>query len=170
MNPVVQALIDRYGLTPLPVEGTLFAQTHRSAEELAPGQPVGTVMIGLYCEKPHSLSLFHRLTLDEVWHFYGGDPMRLILLRPDGTSEDVILGPDPLAGHRVQYAVPAGVWQAGHLVEGGRDSLYGCTMAPGWFPGCFEGGTREVLLKSHPGRIHDIDRLACPDDTIHMPA
>lgn len=169
MHPVVHALIERYRFEPLPVEGTLFVQTHQTPEELGPGRPVGTVMLGLYCDDPPSLSLFHRLTLDEMWHFHSGDPMRLVLLRPDGSSEDVILGPDPLAGHHVQYRVPAGVWQAGHMVEGGRYSLYGCTLAPGWFPGCFEGGTRAVLLASHPDREADIGRLACPDGAVHMP-
>lgn len=119
MNPKIQALIHRYRLEPLPVEGTLFVQSYRSALEIQPGRPLGTAMIGLYCEEPLSHSLFHRLTLDEVWHFYSGDPFRLILLRPDGSSEDVILGPDPLQGHHCQYVVPAGVWQAAHLISGG---------------------------------------------------
>ena len=69
MNPTIQALIHRYRLEPLPVEGTLFVQSYRTALELQPGRPAGTAMIGLYCEEPLSHSLFHRLTLDEVWHF-----------------------------------------------------------------------------------------------------
>ncbi|MEY3546983.1 MAG: hypothetical protein RLZZ313_1345, partial [Verrucomicrobiota bacterium] len=77
MNPTIQELIRRYRLEPLPVEGTLFVESYRSALELQPGRPAGTAMIGLYCEEPLSHSLFHRLTLDEVWHFYGGDPFRI---------------------------------------------------------------------------------------------
>lgn len=170
MLPTVASLIARYDLKPLPVEGTLFAQTWRSEEEIEPGTPVGTAMIGLYCDEPKSHSLFHRLTFDEVWHFYAGDPLRLLLLRPDGTSEDVILGRDAAAGHRVQYVVPAGVWQAGHLVDGGHYALYGCTMSPGWNGVCFEGGTRARLLATHPGRAADIERYACPDGAVHLAA
>lgn len=169
MDSIIQKLIAYHRLEPLPVEGTLFAQTYRTPGELSPGRPFGTAMIGLYCDTPPSHSLFHRLTLDEIWHFYGGDPLRLILLKPDGTSEDVLLGPDPEAGHHVQYCVPAGVWQAGHMVAGGRYSLYGCTLAPGWFPECFQGGTRSVLLESHPDRATDIERFACPDGRTEMP-
>ena len=66
MKPIVRQLIERYGLKPLPVEGTLFAQTYRTAAEVAPGHPVGTAMVGLYCEEPRSESLFHRLAIDEV--------------------------------------------------------------------------------------------------------
>lgn len=169
MSPTIAALIERYRLQPLPVEGTLFAQTYRSPQEWAPGTPAGTAMVGLYCDEPRSLSLFHRLTFDEVWHFYAGDPLRLILLWPDGTSQDVILGPDFAAGQRIQFVVPAGVWQAGHLVPGGEYSLYGCTMAPGWNGVCFEGGTRARLMASHPDRAAEIEQFACPDGTIHMP-
>lgn len=163
MHPAIRTLIERYRLEPLPVEGTLFAQTYRSALELQPGRPLGTAMIGLYCEQPLSQSRFHRLTVDELWHFYAGDPLRLVVLRGDGSSEDVILGPDPLRGHRSQYLVPAGVWQAAHLIPGGLYSLYGCTLAPGYAPDLFEAGMRAALLSAYPSRRADIDFLACPD-------
>jgi predicted cupin superfamily sugar epimerase len=55
--------------------------------------------------------------------------------------------------------IPAGVWQAGELVAGGDWALYGCTMAPGFTPSCFEGGTVELLLATHPRRAADIERL-----------
>lgn len=170
MHPTIQALIDRYRLQPLPVEGTLFAETHRTHLELQPGRPAGTAMIGLYCEDPPSRSLFHRLTVDEVWHFHAGDPFRLILLRPDGTSEDLVLGPDPLGGHHSQVVVPAGVWQAAHLMPGGLYALYGCTLAPGYTPELFEGGTRATLLATHPSRRADIEEFCCADHSTLMPS
>ncbi len=170
MLPEVQALIDRYNLKPLPVEGTLFTSTYRSQRELVGGKPCGTAMIGLYCNEPLSHSLFHRLAADEIWHFYAGDPLRLILLYPDGSSRDVILGGDPLRGQSVQFVIPAGVWQAGHMAQGGRYSLFGCTMAPGFTDDIFEGGTVEALLPRYPDRLEDIQRLGCPSDHTGMPS
>ena len=41
--------------------------------------PAGTAGVGLFCEDPPSRSLFHRLEFDELWHFYAGDPLRLVL-------------------------------------------------------------------------------------------
>lgn len=148
-------LIERFGMSPLPVEGTLFAETYRSEASAPSGGPAGTAGVGLFCDDPPSRSLFHRLSFDEVWHFYAGDPLRLVLLHPDGTDAEVILG----GGQTVQHVIPAGVWQAGDLVRGGAWALYGCTMAPGFTPGCFEGGTVERLLVSHPRRGGDIERL-----------
>jgi len=169
MLPEVKALIEHYQLEPLPVEQTLFKSTYRSSREFDNGKPLGTAIIALYCDEPRSVSLFHKLPVDEVWHFYGGDPLRLVLLYPDGSSKDVIMGNNPLQGHNVQYVVPAGVWQAGHMLAGGSYSLYGCTLAPGFTDDMFEGGTRDQLVDVYPDRISDINLLACNPDETSMP-
>lgn len=169
MNPEIQRIIDHYHFTPLPTEGTLFVSTYRSSTELETGKPFGTAMLGMYCNEPPSHSLFHRLPVDEIWHFYGGDPLRLILLFPDGSSRDVIMGNEPLKGQLVQFVIPAGVWQAGHVAAGGDYSLFGCTMAPGFTGDMFEGGTRDRLISQYPDRVVDIERLGCEPDAANMP-
>ena len=163
MSPEVRALVAHYGLRPLPVEGTLFAPTYRAAA----GE--SSAMLGLYCNEPPSWSLFHRLPVDEVWHFYGGDPLRLVLLHACGRCQDIILGPDPLVGQQVQFVVPAGCWQAGHLVAGGRYALFGCTLAPGFDSAMFEGGARDELLAQYPQRAADIAWLGCLPGHTRMP-
>ena len=163
MDRSVAKLIEHYGFEPLPVEGTLFASTYRSVDDTPGGGPVGTAMIGLYAHDPLSRSLFHRLPTDEIWHFYGGDPIRLVLLHPNGTSVDVWLGTDVSAGHHVQFVIPAGTWQAGELHPDGTYGLFGCTMAPGFTGTGFEAGTRAELLASHPDRAADIERLTVAD-------
>ena len=165
MHPQVKALIEHYRFQPLPDEGTLFTSTYRSQQEYEGGKPVGTAIIALYCDDPYSASMFHKLKYDEVWHFYGGDPLRLILLYPDGSSRDVILGSDPLQGQLVQFVIPAGVWQAGHMLEGGRYSLFGCTVAPGFTSDIFEGGTQAGLSALYPDRVEDIRRLCVRGET-----
>ena len=169
MDPQVQALIARFQLVPLPAEGTLFTSTWRSTQEFVDGKPVGTAIVAMYCNDPPSASRFHRLPVDEVWHFYAGDPLRLVLLAPDGTSREVVMGSDPVADQQVQLVIPAGTWQAGHLIEGGRYALFGCTMAPGFTDDMFEGGTREMLMATYPGRAADISRFACDVGATRMP-
>jgi predicted cupin superfamily sugar epimerase len=164
MHPKVKSLIDHYKFQPLPAEGTLFVSTYRSEKEFDNGKPYGTAMIGMYCDEPRSLSLFHRLTADEVWHFYGGDPLRLVLLYPDGSSRDLIL-----SSENVQVVIPAGVWQAGHMVTGGVYSLFGCTVAPGFTGDMFEGGTQKELLPLYPDRAQDIQTLGISTDETSMP-
>jgi uncharacterized protein len=138
-------------MAPLPVEGTLFAETFRGR--------AWSAGVGLFCDEPPSRSRFHRLAFDEVWHFYGGDPLRLVLLHPDGSDDEVMMCGDLGAGQRLQHVVPARTWQAGELVSGGTWALYGCTMAPGFTAECFEGGAVAELLATHPRRSADIERL-----------
>jgi len=99
-----------------------------------------------------------------VWHFSGGDPIRLILLHPKEGVDEVRLGANVTAGQRVQLVIPAGVWQAGELCADGTYGLFGCTMAPGFSGAGLEGGLRSDLLRSHPSARSDIERLALPDD------
>ncbi len=169
MQLKVKALIEHYHFIALPVEGTLFLSTYRSSTELDTGKPFGTAMIGMFCNEPCSHSLFHRLPVDEVWHFYAGDPLRLVLLYPDGSSREVILGSEPLNGQLVQFVIPAGVWQAGCVAEGGEYSLFGCTMSPGFTDDMFEGGTRDVLAAQYPDRSADIERFGCEPNATNMP-
>jgi predicted cupin superfamily sugar epimerase len=165
----IKDLIDLYKLEPLPAESTLFTSMYRSKQEFENGKPYGTAIIALYCDEPRSVSLFHRLPVDEIWHFYSGDPLRLVLLYPDGSSKDVIMGSDPLKGQHVQFVIPAGVWQAGHMVDGGKYSLFGCTMAPGFTDDMFAGGTREHLMNIYPDKADDIIKLGFGNDETSMP-
>jgi predicted cupin superfamily sugar epimerase/uncharacterized protein (DUF952 family) len=162
-------MLRHYRFDRLPVEGTLYRSTWRSAAELPSGAPVGTAMIGLYAESPTSVSMFHRLTHDEVWHVYGGDPFTLHLLHEDGRTEEVLMGSDVAGGQQVQFVVAARTWQAGSLVPGGRYALFGCTMAPGFTGGCFEAGRTELLLARYPGAADVITRLGVSDGGTTMP-
>jgi predicted cupin superfamily sugar epimerase/uncharacterized protein (DUF952 family) len=167
------ALLRQYRFTRLPIEGTLYRETWRANDGGATGAPAGTAMIGCYADTLSSLSRFHRLTRDEVWHAYAGDPFVLHLLHEDGHTSDVVMGTDPLAGQQmqyvVQYVVPAGTWQAGCLLPGGRHALFGCTMAPGFTPDCFEAGRVDDLTARYPQAAAIIARLGVTGGETRLP-
>ena len=169
MHPDTKAIIEHYNLEPLPVEGTLFTSTYRSKLEQPDGTPCGTAMIGLYSEEPFSVSCFHRLPSEEIWHVYGGDPFKLILLHADGSSEEILMGCNPIKGQNVQFVVPANSWQAGYMLPGGRYSLFGCTMAPGFTGQGFEAGISDDLIAQYPTRAADIRRLSVNGHETRMP-
>ena len=169
MHPDALAILKLFELDWLPVEGTLYKSTYRSSREISDGIPAGTAMIGMYCNNPLSVSCFHRLPFDEIWHAYGGDPFELILLHPSGTSKKILMGCNPLCGEEVQLVVPANTWQAGSLVPGGKYALFGCTMAPGFNGSGFEAALVEQLIAKYPVHTDDIIRLSVNDDKTHMP-
>ncbi len=72
-----QDIIKTLALAPLPLEGGYYAETYRSA--------FGTAIYYLLTED--SYSAMHRLPGDEIFHFYLGDPVEMLQLRPDGTGE-----------------------------------------------------------------------------------
>lgn len=165
----VQSLIKHYDLDVLPVEGTLYRQVYKSNQLDLNQRPYGSAMIGLYCHKPQSVSCFHRLKSDEVWHFYGGDPIELYLLYPDGTHEIVILGNDFTNGEKLIQVIPAGTWQAGQTISGGEYSLFGCTMAPAFWGPDFEAAIGSELELQYPELTKIIRKLSVNEDETRMP-
>jgi predicted cupin superfamily sugar epimerase len=159
MRPTADELRELWQMTKLPQEDVLFTQTYESAGKGPDGKPLSTAMVAMFTDEPGSFSDMHRLPTDEVWHFYLGDPIELLLLHADGTDELVILGADVLDGHRVQFTVPSGAWMGARLRPGGEYGVYGNTMAPGFVPSDFEAGDRAELSGRWPEREELITAL-----------
>ena len=163
-----EELIRVLNLDVLPVEGGHFRQTYKADETVAVDgprlespllKPRSTAILYLLSADPDSFSALHRLPTDEIYHFYLGDPVELLLLRGDGGSDVVTLGHDLLNGQQVQFAVPAGVWQGARVMPGGRFALLGTTMAPGFIEEDYMPGDRDTLLKRFPDRAELIRLL-----------
>lgn len=154
-NLYARDLIGRFGLVPLEGEGGFVRRywPGPSDTEEAPGSAI----LFLVTDAPEGFSEFHRLTIDEIWHRYAGDPAEVVLLEPGGHSRHVVLGEDFAAGHEPVLVVAAGTWMACRTL--GRWSLLGTTMAPGFTPGCFENGDREVLVRGWPNEHEAINAL-----------
>lgn len=166
-----QQIIELLDLRPLPVEGGHFRQTHRGGlvlppEALSPANqdphPISTTIYYLLTDDPDSFSALHRLPTDEIWHFYLGDPVEMLLLHPDGSAQTVELGSDLAAGQQVQFVVPAESWQGARLTADGKFALMGTSMAPGYIDEDYEGGERETLIASYPDQAERIRELSRP--------
>jgi predicted cupin superfamily sugar epimerase len=160
MYSEVRKIIEHFQFERIPLEGTLYKRTYTSEQQFEDGVAAGTAIIGLYCRDPESSSKFHRLNRAETWHFYKGDPFSLYLLYDDGSSREVVMGTDVLAGQLVQYTVPSGVWQAGCLLPGSEFALFGCTVTPGFTGDCFESAIASELLEKYPDQKEIIVKLA----------
>jgi hypothetical protein len=152
-------IITMLKLKPLEIEGGYFVETYRAQERIAHSalpkryrgrKPFATAIY--YLLTPGSFSAMHRLRSDEIFHFYAGDPVELLLLAPRGRAERAVLGTDLARGQRPQIVVPRGVWQGARLIRGGTWALLGTTVAPGFEYADFELGRRRLLLKRYPRR------------------
>ena len=164
-----QQIIEHLNLEPLLPEGGYFRRSYSSADVLpVSGLPeryhsdkrAGTAIYYLLTSEPDSFSALHRLPTDEVYHFYLGDPVELLLLTPDGKAQTVMLGEELLSGQHVQFVVPGGVWQGSRLLPGGEFALMGTTMAPGYEQRDFRLGDPGMLIERWPEHEELIRRLA----------
>jgi hypothetical protein len=151
-------------LHPLQGEGGLYAETYRSSGIIPAGGPYtgrsfGSAIYYLLTGESDSFSALHRLKSDEIYHFYLGDPVEMLLLYPHGVTREVVLGQDLAGGQMVQWVVPAGVWQGSRLAAGGTFALLGTSMAPGYDHADFDIGKRELLHSAYPAVGDAIARL-----------
>ncbi len=165
-------VIAQLGMEKIPVEGAWFKVTYGSSDHLPAaalparyGSPrvAGTAIYALVTRE--DFSAMHRLKTDEIWHFYAGDPIELLLLYPEGRHETVILGADLAAGQQPQFTVPAGAWMGARPVKATAEAyaLFGCTMAPGFDYADFEPGYRDELQRAYPARRELIGQLTRAD-------
>ena len=153
-------IIRLLGLEPHPAEGGFFTETYRPAESIPAGalperygSPRSVSTAIYYLLTPESCSPMHRLASDEIFHFYAGRPVEMLMLRPGGGGEIVVLGPDLAAGMKPQVLVPRGVWQGPRLEPGGGEgafALLGTTVAPGFEYDDYEEGERAELIRRYP--------------------
>jgi len=147
-------------LQPHPIEGGSFRRTYTASAtlELPRGiRPASTAIY--YLLEPGTFSEMHVLSSDETFHFYTGDPVEMLQLYQDGSSELFILGPDLAAGHHVQLVVPAGVWQGTRLVGDGQVALLGCTVTPGFDYADYRNARYEELSAKWPKEAARIKAL-----------
>jgi uncharacterized protein len=147
-------------LAPHPVEGGYFRRTFTSEAnvDLPRGsRPQGTAIY--YLLEAGTFSEMHLLDSDEMFHFYLGDPVEMLLLYPDGRSALFTLGPDLMAEQHVQLLVPAGVWQGTRLIGNGKLALLGCTVVPGFNYADYHNASHAELAAKWPEQAERIRAL-----------
>ena len=125
-------LISTLGLQPHP-EGGHFREVFRSSHAVQPqdGRAERSALTTIYfLLRTGEQSRLHRVSSDEVWHFYEGDPLELVWAGPeDRRVQQVRLGPVS-TGMAPVAVVPAGCWQAAR--SAGSYTLVGCSVGPGF--------------------------------------
>jgi predicted cupin superfamily sugar epimerase len=113
-------------LAPHP-EGGFYRQTFLDSRAIDGGRGASTAIY--YLLPAGEVSAWHRVVdAAEVWHYYAGAALELVLSEDGATLLPHRLGPALAAGERPQCVVPAGVWQSAKSL--GAWTLVGCTVAP----------------------------------------
>ncbi len=170
--PTWQQLANLYGMEAHP-EGGYWSQTYVSSgtvpvSVLAAGgfssppatRTYSTAIYYLLRRRQADKSHFHMLLTDEIWHFYLGGQLTLVILNPaDGSTTVVKMGQDVLHGEVVQYTVPAKTWFAAYPSKGDY-TFVGNTNAPGFAYEDWTLGQKATLLAQFPNATNWINLLA----------
>ena len=68
------------------------------------GWPAGSALY--FIVTPDAPVRLHRIRNDQLYHRYLGDPIEVLMLHENGTSERAIVGPNLRAGQCVQLLIP----------------------------------------------------------------
>jgi len=127
-----ECLIALLGLKPHP-EGGHYRQVFQDVGS-AGGRAHSTAIY--YLLRAGEESRAHRIDAAEIWHYYRGDALELVIAQEGRPAARQVLGSDIERGQRPQIVVPAGAWQAAKPL--GAFTLAGCTVAPGFVFETFE--------------------------------
>lgn len=156
----VNEVIEKLKLRPLTVEGGFFYETYRSNTLLPDGKhSCGTCIY--YLMQSNNYSSWHKVSGDEIWLYHAGIPAIQLLLFPDGSWTERIIGPDISSGHVPQSLIPAGTWQAAVLLsrETADWGLFGAAVFPSFEYADFTAGSGAELAKLYPeaaGRMESL--------------
>jgi len=132
MDPRI--IIETLGMEPHP-EGGWFRSTWRGPTD-GDARPTGSAIYYLLTEGNGSQR--HRIDATELWHFYAGAAVELVITDDEGVERHHLLGPDVTGGQRPQVVVPPGAWQRART--SGEYTLLGCTVSPAFEWSTFELG------------------------------
>ncbi len=137
-------------------EGGYFNETYRSAEQIEgcelPSRYGSSRVFGTsiyFLLTTESVSNFHRLASDEIWHYHQGGGAIIHMISEEGELTSQQIGPEFEAGESLQVVIPRGSWFAAE-VKRNSFILVGCTVAPGFEFGDFELADRDALSSAYP--------------------
>ena len=110
-------IIQKLEMIPHP-EGGYFKESYRDKN----------VSLIYYLLNKNEKSHWHRLTKNEILHFYNGDPLKLLISKDGKNIEEIILNNKINNDQIFHYIVKAGTWFS--MESQGEYSLIGCTVAP----------------------------------------
>ena len=99
---------------------------------------------------PEAPVKLHRIRNDQLYHYYIGDPIEVLMLLLDRSAERHIIGPDLRKGHQVQLFIPGGTFHTARVIGERRWFLGASTEWPGVEPSDVELGSADALAAEYP--------------------
>jgi predicted cupin superfamily sugar epimerase len=123
------------------------------------GRPAGSALY--FMVTPDAPVRLHRIRNDQLYHRYLGDPIEVLMLHENGTSERAIVGPDLRGGQCVQLLIPGNTFHTARVIpEGFWGWFLGASIEwPGVERVDVEIGDVEALAAKYPDVADDLRAL-----------
>jgi predicted cupin superfamily sugar epimerase len=126
----------------------------------ADGRPAGSALY--FMVTPGAPVRLHRIRNDQLYHYYLGDPIEVVMLRVDGTTERVVVGPNLRGGQLVQLLIPGNTFHTARVIGRRRWFLGASTEWPGVEPADVELGDIDALAAKYPQVADDLRTFSAP--------
>ena len=153
---IPELIAEKLDLLPLEGEGGMYRRTYEGTLMENGGKEYSAIY---YMLTKDTFSHMHKLKDDELYHYYMGDALELLLLYQDVTFCKKYLVLDLDNGQVPQILVPGGVWQGSCVISGGEFCLCGTTMTPAYTQEEYEHGNYQKLCKEYPEASEYIKKL-----------
>jgi uncharacterized protein len=96
----------------------------------AEGRPAGSALY--FMVTPGAPVRLHRIRDDQLYHYYLGDPIEVLMLHEGGTIERAVVGPELRKGQRVQLFIPGNTFHTARVIGECRWFLGGAPNGQAW--------------------------------------
>ncbi len=100
-----------------------------------------------------------KLITDEIVVYHAGASLQQLLILPDGTLEERIVGSDILSGEIPQSIIPFGTWRFQRILNqetAGDFGLFGSIVVPGFNSADYQEKTNPEILQMFPDLQQDL--------------
>ena len=130
------------------------------AAPFADGRPAGSALY--FMLTPAEPVKLHRIRNDQLYHYYLGDPIEVLMMLEDGSTQHHIVGPDLRKEHKVQLLIPGGTFHTARVIGARRWFLGASTEWPGVEPADVELGNADALVAKYPNVAAEISSFPVP--------
>jgi len=153
----------RFGYARDSYRSALYVAPRGLPEPFETGRPLGTALF--FMVTPQEPVKLHRIQNDQLYHYYQGDPIEVLMLYESGDSELVVMGPNIIGGQLVQLFIPGGTFHTARITGHRRWFLGGVTAWPGVDPSRdVELGDVEALAVQYPEAAADLRDFPTPQE------
>lgn len=166
MNLSPNKIIELLDLIPHPTCGYVrqsYLSKNKLPENVLPEQFSGDRFMGsvlYFLVTPETPIKLHKIHSEQMYHFYLGDPLEVLLLNTDGSAEVKTMGHDLLSGMLSQLYIPGDTFHVSRIPKGSF-ALLATTEWPSVEPSDVSVPSVEQLILEYPTARELILQFAC---------